>query len=137
MQRRHADRGDDRALPAQRHVAGLAFVGRHQRCTEGFDDRLHRQHERMARQATHEVSGRRSACRLTWVAPLAKAASSTALRHVTCFRRRHAATGAERAEVDLVPQRLGRLDGRSDVRTGLALDERLDGELDQQHATEL
>ena len=35
------------------------------------------------------------------------------------------------------PERLGGGDGRGDVRAGVALDERLDGELEQQHATEL
>src|SRR5207342_786543 len=78
VQRRHAHRGDDRTLPAQRHVAGFAFLGGHQRCTERLDNRFYRQHERMARKATHRVSGRRSVCRLTWVAPWANAASSTA-----------------------------------------------------------
>lgn len=59
------------------------------------------------------------------------------VRHLTGLCGRNAATRPERAEVDLEPQRLGSLDGRDDVRAGLSLDERLYGELDQQHATEL
>ena len=50
---------------------------------------------------------------------------------------RHAARGAERTEVDLVPEGLGGFDGRCDMGAGMAFDERFDGELQQQHATEL
>ena len=50
---------------------------------------------------------------------------------------RHAARGAERTEVDLVPECLRSLDGRCDMGAGMAFDERFDGELQQQHAIEL
>ena len=117
--------------PGSRSSAGTSVA------PERLDDRFDRQHERMARQATHEVSGKRSACRLTWVAPLAKAASSTALATWPRLVGGHAAAGTERSEVDLVAERLRGLDGRHDVRARLAFDERFDGELEQQHATEL
>src|SRR4029079_8296834 len=78
VQRGHPNRGDDRPLPPQRHVAGLALVGGNQRCTQRLDDRLHRQDERMTRESAHGASGKGSACRLTCVAPLANAASTTA-----------------------------------------------------------
>ena len=50
---------------------------------------------------------------------------------------RHVATGTERAEVDVVAEGFGRLDRRGDMRPGMAFDERFDGELEQQHDTEL
>ena len=57
--------------------------------------------------------------------------------HLTGLRRGHAATRTEWTEVDLEAQRLGRFDRRYHVGAGLALDERFDGELQQQHACEL
>ncbi len=51
--------------------------------------------------------------------------------------RRHAAAGSERPEVDFEAECLGGRDGGDDVRTWFALDERFDGELEQQHADAL
>ena len=56
---------------------------------------------------------------------------------LTRMRYRHAAAGTEGAEVDLVTECFGCLDGRGHVGAGMAFDERFDGELQQQHAIEL
>ena len=50
---------------------------------------------------------------------------------------RHLAAGAERAELYLETQCLGGLDGHHHVWPRVALDERFDGELEQQHADAL
>jgi hypothetical protein len=53
------------------------------------------------------------------------------------MHRGDAAAGTEWSEVDFVAKGLGGFYGRYDVRTWFALDKRFDGELEQQHATEL
>ena len=57
--------------------------------------------------------------------------------NLTGLRCRHSAAGTEWSEVDLVAECLGGFDGGNDMTTWFALDERFDGELEQQHATEL
>src|SRR6478736_4070325 len=69
VQRRHPHRGDHLALPPQGEVARLAVLAGDHRGPE-------RLHDGMPWQAVH--AGSRAAWRLTWVAPLTNAASTTA-----------------------------------------------------------
>ena len=130
VQRRHADDGHLDALPLQRQVAGLALLERHELCAERFDDRLHREHQRMTGQLHGST---RSADSEMCVAPCANAAAMTAPTIAGACSAGNGAAAAERTELDHGPQRFGGRNRLEDVRAWMALDEGLDGELERQH----
>src|SRR5690606_3499762 len=80
VQRRHPHRAHRLPLPDQRHVGRFLLVGGHERRTHRVDDRLDRPDERV--DLAHRVTapGPRTCwmSMLTWSAPLAIAARTTA-----------------------------------------------------------